>query len=129
MTEPFRRHVEPRAIGVRALVVGYSWSLSAQVTAPLTTVHLPPERAVLTTPGMIGLMERCITNAESASGASEWQSVSVEVRHRAGLRAGEELRIVAELDEAISDRNRWRLLVTSSDGRTIGEGVIVRVRM
>ncbi len=128
MTEPFRSDHAGREVNATALVAGRSWSLNATVTTPLTTVHLPPERAVLTTPAMIGLMEQCIAGAEVDSVAGSWQSGSVEVRHRAGLRLGEPLILTAELDEVLPERNRWLVRATSSDGRTIGEGAIIRMR-
>ncbi|MHB8573981.1 MAG: hypothetical protein ACYDCQ_01490 [Dehalococcoidia bacterium] len=92
----------------------------------MTTVHLPPDRAVLTTPGMVGLMERCIAGAEAAPG---WQSRFVEIRHRAGLKAGETLIVHAEAAADAGGRVEWRVTGTASDGRVIGEGTVVRERI
>lgn len=122
-----------RAEEASAAVVGTSASLTVVVNDPLTTVHLPPERAVITTPALIGLMERCIMAAEievaSADGGVAWQSASAEIRHRAGLRRGESVLIRAELSESTGDEARWTVTASAPDGRLIGEGTVVRRRV
>ncbi len=103
-------------------------SCSTIITAPLTTVHLPAERAVLTTPGMLGLIERCIARAESDSGESGWLSRSAEIKHRAGLRPGETLTVTVGVDYRSDRETAWLVRATADDTRLIGEGSVVRVR-
>jgi len=79
-----------------------SASIDETVTPPFSTVHLPPERAVLTTPAIVGLMERCVRLAEDEDG---WASRSAEVRHRAGLRTGEMVDLEVQAGE--EGRDGW----------------------
>jgi len=108
-------------------------SFETAVSRPLTTVHLPPDRAVLTTPAMIGLMEHCVGLAESDGaadvGVGTWQSASAEIRHRAGLKTGEPVILTAEREVPQAKRTRWSVRAAAGDGRLIGEGVIERVRV
>ncbi len=103
-----------------------SASITETVTRPLTTVHLPPERAVITTPAMVGLMERCIARVEDEA---RWQSRSVEVRHRSGLKTGEQIRITAQVGESADGRVSWSVRAEADDGRLIGDGTIIRERI
>lgn len=104
--------------------------LVEQVLPAFTTVHLPPDRAVLTTPALVGLMERCVGAAEAAAGSSDsaarWQSTATEVRHRAGLRAGRSLTLTAEREAADGGSARWRVAALAVDGTPIGDGWIER---
>lgn len=104
-------------------------STSIEVTSALGTVHLPPDRAVLTTPGMVGLMEQCIAGAETremASSGAAWYSRSVEIRHRAALRVGQQLWVHVERLELVDGSARWRVNAVDAAGRVVGEGHIVR---
>lgn len=105
--------------------------LEETVLPAFTTVHLPPERAVVTTPALIGLLERCVTAAEATlqDGAVRRQSIAVELRHRAGLRAGEQLRLAAELEQVDGSDVRWRVAATAADGRAIADGWIARAEV
>jgi predicted thioesterase len=114
--------VEPGSIPVM------TYQLRTMVTTPLTTVHLPPERAVLTTPGMLGVMEQCIAEAEAAAGQTGWLSATAVVKHRAGLRPGEELTVAASAIQYSAQQVEWHVTATSADARLIGEGTITRVR-
>ncbi len=113
----------PAASGARDV-----FTCSTSVTAPLTTVHLPPDRAVLTTPGMLGLMERCLALAEAELGEQGWMSRSAEIKHRAGLSPGEIMTVTARVDQRSDREATWLMRATAHDGRLIGEGSIVRVR-
>ena len=108
-------------------------SFETAVSRLLTTVHLPPDRAVLTTPAMIGLMEHCVGLAESEGAADAevgtWQSAVAEIRHRAGLKTGETVILTAEREVPQAERTRWSVRAAAGDGRLIGEGVIERVRV
>jgi predicted thioesterase len=108
-------------------------SFETAVSRPLTTVHLSPDRAVLTTPAMIGLMEHCVGLAESEGAADAevgtWQSAVAEIRHRAGLKTGEPVILTAKREGPWAKRTRWSVTAAAGDGRLIGEGVIERVRV
>ncbi len=93
-----------------------------------TTTHLPRERAVITTPALVALMERCIAQAERQGADGErWLSVAADVKHRAGAKAGETLTVTAQRTASDGhDRATWTVSATAADGRLIAEGTIDR---
>ncbi len=104
-----------------------SWT--TKVAAAHTTTHLPPERAVITTPALVALMERCIAAAEAPrqSDGGRWESIAADVKHRGGARTGETITVRAERAAAAhNDRVLWQATVTAEDGRLIAEGTIER---
>ena len=115
-------------------VASGSACLDVAVTPALATVHLPPDRAVITTPALVGLMEQCIALAEAErdphEGAGPWNTASAEIRHRAGLRTGETVRIRVSSHDATREGTRWAATAHAAvGGQLIGEGTLVRVRV
>lgn len=114
-------------------LVSVSDSPAAELTVAVepahTTTHLPSERAVITTPALVALMEQCIATAETrrAADGGRWLSVAADVRHRAGARTGETLNVRAERTaDARDDRAAWAVSATAADGRLIAEGTVER---
>jgi predicted thioesterase len=101
-------------------------TLRATVTPELATTHLPAERAVLMTPSIIGLAELCVAQAE---GDGRWESVATSLRHRAGLRTGEQVTLTAVRHEASGDTVRWQIEARGADGTLIGDGALERRRL
>ncbi len=103
--------------------------LTVTVVPAHTTTHLPPERAVITTPALVALMEQCIAEAEGQrDDGGRWLSVAADVKHRAGAKAGETLTVTAQRAAGAGDqRATWNNSVTAADGRQIAEGTIDRI--
>jgi predicted thioesterase len=84
---------------------------------------LPTE--VLSTPGMIGMMERTASRLVYPA-LDEGQATvgfEVNVRHVGAARKGERCTAHARLDEIVDGRKlRFAVEVTAQDGRTIGVG-------
>lgn len=104
-------------------------SLTVVIVPAHTTTHLPPDRAVITTPALVALMEQCIAAAEAhrTGGAQPWRSTAADVKHRAGAKAGETLQLKAE-PAGGDDHATWVITATAADGRLIAEGTIERAR-
>jgi predicted thioesterase len=100
--------------------------LTAEVTADLVTVHLPPERAVLMTPAIVGLIERCLALTEAGEGS--WVSTATSLRHRAGLKTGALLHILAHRGAELENTVTWNVEARGADGTLIGEGTHTRRR-
>jgi fluoroacetyl-CoA thioesterase len=84
---------------------------------------LPAE--VLSTPGMIGMMERTASMLVRPALAPGKATVGFEVnvRHVGAARKGERCRVHAKLEEVVDGRKlRFKVEVTADDGRTIGVG-------
>ncbi|MBV9337116.1 MAG: hypothetical protein JO262_04245 [Solirubrobacterales bacterium] len=80
---------------------------------------------VLSTPGMIGMMER--TAAMLVRPALEEGKATVgfevHVKHVGAARKGERCQVIARLEEIVDGRKlRFAVEVTTQDGRTIGIG-------
>jgi len=85
--------------------------------------HLAPARGVLSTPAMIGLMERAASRALTPLLPAGWTSVGTEVcvRHLAATPPGESVRATATLLEARGRRLKFRVEAHNAT-RKIGEG-------
>jgi len=112
----------------RAAEAGLAATLSVVVVAAHTTTHLPPARAVITTPALVALIEQCIVRAEGAAGADGWSSVAADIKHRAGLRRGEVAHVAVERTGASADTAEWVVRVTADDRTAVAEGTIARRR-
>ena len=80
---------------------------------------------VLSTPAMIGLMERtCVELVEPFLGEDE-QTVGfhVDVRHVAPTRIGQSITVTAELLELKDTKLRFAVSATNDQGVKIGEGI------
>lgn len=108
---------------------GATSRLSVEVIAAHTTTHLPPARAVITTPALVALMEQCIAQAERAAAEDDgWRSVSADIRHRAGLRRGETAHVAVQRAGGSNGSADWGVRVTADDGGVVAEGTIARRR-
>jgi fluoroacetyl-CoA thioesterase len=91
----------------------------------LTDVGGTLGRAVLSTPGMIAMMERTAAMLVYPRLADEQATVGFEVcvKHVAGASQGLRCIARARLDEIVDERKlRFSVEVVSDDGRTIGVG-------
>lgn len=80
---------------------------------------------VLSTPAMIGLMERtCVDLLEPYLGENE-QTVGfhVDVRHVAPTRIGQSITVTAELLELKDNKLRFAVSASNDQGVKIGEGI------
>lgn len=104
---------------VRSLPAG----LSAEVGMVVAEQHLAPARGVLSTPAMIGLMERAASRALTPLLPEGWTSVGTEVcvRHLAATPPGDSVRATATLLEARGQRLKFRVQAHNAT-RKIGEG-------
>lgn len=85
--------------------------------------NLPGE--VLSTPGMIGMMERTASRLvyPALDDGKATVGFEVNVRHVGAARKGDRCRVHARLDEIADGRKlRFAVEVTAEDGRTIGVG-------
>ncbi len=84
---------------------------------------LPTE--VLSTPGMIGMMERTaamLVRPELENGKAT-VGFEVNVKHVGAAKKGDRCNVHAKLEEIVDGRKlRFAVEVTSADGRTIGVG-------
>jgi fluoroacetyl-CoA thioesterase len=84
---------------------------------------LPTE--VLSTPGMIGMMERtaAMLVRPALEDGKATVGFEVNVRHVGAARKGDRCSVHARLEEIVDGRKlRFAVEVTSTDGRTIGVG-------
>jgi fluoroacetyl-CoA thioesterase len=84
---------------------------------------LPVE--VLSTPGMIGMMERTASRLvyPALGDGKATVGFEVNVRHVGAARQGERCRVHARLEEIVEERKlRFAVEVTTEDGRTVGVG-------
>jgi fluoroacetyl-CoA thioesterase len=84
---------------------------------------LPSE--VLSTPGMIGMMERTASRLvyPALDDGKATVGFEVNVKHVGAARKGERCRVHARLEEIVEERKlRFAVEVTTEDGRTIGVG-------
>ena len=105
--------------------------LTVVVQGGHTTTHLPPDRAVITTPALVALMEQCIAASEARHTADggRWRSMAANVKHRAGAKIGENLEVeAARAVDSRANRATWTVSVTAADGRLIAEGTVERIR-
>lgn len=80
---------------------------------------------VLSTPGMIGMMERTASRLVYPALGDGRATVGFEVnvKHVGSARKGERCRVHARLEEIVDGRKlRFAVEVTTEDGRTIGVG-------
>jgi fluoroacetyl-CoA thioesterase len=105
------------------LVRSFPVGISAQAELVVGEEHLAPERGVLSTPRMIGLMEQASSRAVGSLLPGGWTTVGTEVcvRHLAATLPGERVVATASLIEARG--RRLKFPVEASNGsRKIGEG-------
>jgi len=110
-------------LDVLDLLRSFPLGISAQAELIVGDEHLAPERGVLSTPRMIGLMEQASSRAVGSLLPSGWTTVGTEVcvRHLAATLPGERVVATARLIEARG--RRLRFAVEASNGsRKIGEG-------
>jgi fluoroacetyl-CoA thioesterase len=91
----------------------------------LTDVGGTLAAAVLSTPGMIGMMERTASRLVHPALAQGQATVGFEVnvKHVGAARQGDRCRVHARLEEIVDGRKlRFAIEVTADDGRTIGVG-------
>lgn len=81
--------------------------------------------AVLSTPAMIGLMERTCVEFLTPYMDENEQTVGfhVDIKHLAPTRIGQSVAVTATLQEAKERRFRFAIEVTNDQGVKIGEGV------
>ena len=109
-----------------SLEVGMEATDEFEVDGPLLTDvggTLPAE--VLSTPGMIGMMERTASKLvyPALDDGKATVGFEVNVRHVGGARKGERCKVHARLEEIVDGRKlRFAVEVTAEDGRTIGVG-------
>lgn len=80
---------------------------------------------VLSTPGMIGMMERtaAVLVRPALDQGKATVGFEVNVRHVGAARKGDRCRVHAKLEEIVDGRKlRFAVEVTAEDGRTIGLG-------
>ena len=94
------------------------------VTREMTVSHLGPAAAVLSTPSMIGMMERCCLLAMQPylEGSESSVGTKVCVTHDAAARVGDEVVVSARLAEFTGRRYVWDVTATGPDGRKLGAG-------
>lgn len=80
---------------------------------------------VLSTPGMIGMMERTASRLvyPALDDGKATVGFEVNVKHVGAAKKGERCRVHARLEEIVEERKlRFAVEVTTEDGRTIGVG-------
>jgi predicted thioesterase len=79
---------------------------------------------VLSTPAMIGLMERASVELTTPYLDEHEQTVGihVDVRHRAPTRIGQTITVTAELLECADNKLRFAVTAVNDEGVIIGEG-------
>jgi fluoroacetyl-CoA thioesterase len=80
---------------------------------------------VLSTPGMIGMMERTASRLvyPALDQGKATVGFEVNVKHVGAAKKGERCRVHARLEEIVEERKlRFAVEVTTEDGRTIGLG-------
>jgi fluoroacetyl-CoA thioesterase len=80
---------------------------------------------VLSTPAMIGLMERTSVELATPYLEEHEQTVGthVDVRHRAATRIGQSITVTAELLECAGNKLRFAVTAVNDQGVKIGEGI------
>ena len=91
----------------------------------LTDVGGTLPTAVLSTPGMIGMMERTASRLvyPALNDGNATVGFEVNVKHVGAAKEGDRCRVHARLEEIVDGRKlRFAVEVTTEDGRTIGLG-------
>lgn len=104
-----------------SLAVGLTHAATYLVTEDMSPPHLPDK--VLSTPDMIGLIEKtCLEAAQAHLGGSETTvGIHVCVSHSARVDAGDEIDVTCELTEVDRKRLVFTTTVTSGD-KGVSEG-------
>ena len=104
------------------LVPGLSHSRSCVTTPDMRATQLTFD--VLSTPAMIGLMERTSVELTTPYLSENEQTVGihVDVRHRALTRIGQRVTITATLVEIEGNKLRFSVVAANDEGVKIGEG-------
>lgn len=104
------------------LVPGLSYTRTCLTTPDMRATQLTSD--VLSTPAMIGLMERTSVELMTPYLSPNEQTVGVhvDVRHRAPTRIGQKVTITAELLEIKGNKLRFSVVATNEEGVKIGEG-------
>jgi len=104
------------------LVPGMSHTRTCVTTPDMRATQLTSD--VLSTPAMIGLMERTSVELMTPYLSPDEQTVGmhVDVHHRAPTRIGQRVTITAELLEIAGNKLRFSVVATNDQGVKIGEG-------
>ena len=104
------------------LVLGLTHSQTCVTTSDMRATQLTSD--VLSTPAMIGLMERTSVELMTPYLSQDEQTVGmhVDVHHRAPTRIGQTVTITAELLEIDGNKLRFSVAATNDEGVRIGEG-------
>ncbi len=104
------------------LVPGLSYTRNCITTPEMRATQLASD--VLSTPAMIGLMERTTVELITPYLGENEQTVGihVDVRHRAPTRIGQRVTITAELLEIEGNKLRFSVTAVNDNGVKIGEG-------
>lgn len=104
------------------LVPGLSYTRICVTTPDMRAPQLTFD--VLSTPAMIGLMERTSVELTTPYLSENEQTVGihVDVRHRAPTRIGQTVTITAELVGIEGNKLRFSLVAANDEGVKIGEG-------
>ncbi len=104
------------------LVPGLSHTRTCVTTPDMRATQLTSE--VLSTPAMIGLMERTSVELITPYLSENEQTVGihVDVRHRAPTRIGQKVTVTAELLEIKGNTLRFSVAAANDEGVKIGEG-------
>jgi fluoroacetyl-CoA thioesterase len=104
------------------LVPGLKHTRSCVTTPDMRALQLTFD--VLSTPAMIGLMERTSVELTTPYLSKNEQTVGihVDVRHRAPTRIGQRVTITAELTEIKGNKLRFSVVAANDEGVKIGEG-------
>jgi fluoroacetyl-CoA thioesterase len=104
------------------LVPGLSYTRSCITTPDMRAMQLTFD--VLSTPAMIGLMERTSVELTTPYLSENEQTVGihVDVKHRAPTQIGQRVTITAELLEIEGNKLRFSVVAANDEGVKIGEG-------
>ena len=104
------------------LVPGLSHTRTCLTTPDMRAPQLTSD--VLSTPALIGLMERTSVELMTPYLSPNEQTVGmhVDVRHRAPTRIGQKVTITAELLEIAGNKMRFSVVATNEEGVKIAEG-------
>ncbi len=104
------------------LIPGLRHTRTCMTTTDMRATQLTSD--VLSTPAMIGLMERTSVELITPYLSENEQTVGmhVDVRHRAPTRIGQKVTITAELLEIDGNKLRFSVMATNDEGVKIGEG-------
>lgn len=108
---------------VAGLEPGLTHSIFLTAAPEMAAPHLGPGVAVISTPSLIGLMERCVWRAvRTVAPDANAEAVQVRIEHRAAHKIGDPLTVNARLATVEGGRGRWELEITDGEGKRIAWG-------